>query len=61
MSHAPNYRLVIMLDAVDPKAVTLAFLELWANSPKEAWATAETFIHPNAKVLSITATRESPR
>lgn len=44
---------MLKLDAIDPKGVELAYLEVRAQSATEARVIAEMFKHPNALIVGV--------
>ena len=51
---APNYRVLVALQAIRPEGVEMAHLELHAQSENEAWSVAEMFINLGVTILSVT-------
>lgn len=48
----PNYRLIVIVDAIDSSAVQMAYLEVRANTEEEASVLARTFLKSDISILS---------
>lgn len=52
MIRSPNYRIVLLIEALDPKGYEMAFLELRADSEEQAEAIAGLYLRPEIRIIS---------